>query len=321
MTSGVLPNTVRREEFAQALEAFGAPATPQAQASLQAASPQRVPILPYHFYTIQEGDTASTIAARFGIGLEYLLWNNLELRDGELLPVGKTLIVPIANGIIHHVRYGETLSDIAARYSVTVEVITSWPGNNIVSPDQVVEDQMVFVPDGVPPAPPAPVATPEPTQAPTPTAVLVAAPPPTPPPPPPATPAPTPALAAASVTGLIWPIVGPISSFMDSSHPLGIDIDLFGREGEAIVASTSGTVTFAGGDPCCSYGYYVVIVSPDGIETLYAHLSGIAVSQGQQVSQGEVIGYAGCTGFCTGTHLHFEVIDNGVRVNPLDYLP
>jgi murein DD-endopeptidase MepM/ murein hydrolase activator NlpD len=108
---------------------------------------------------------------------------------------------------------------------------------------------------------------------------------------------------------------------MDASHPLGIDIDLYNNPNAAIGAATSGTVTFAGGSSCCSYGLYVVVVSPDGIETLYAHLSSIAVSAGQQVSQGQLLGYGGCTGYCTGNHLHFEVIDNGVRVNPLSYLP
>ena len=60
---------------------------------------------------------------------------------------------------------------------------------------------------------------------------------------------------------------------------------------------------------------------PTGVETLYAHCSSVAVSVGQQVVQGETVGMAGCTGYCTGTHLHFEVIDNGVRVNPVGYLP
>jgi murein DD-endopeptidase MepM/ murein hydrolase activator NlpD len=87
------------------------------------------------------------------------------------------------------------------------------------------------------------------------------------------------------------------------------------------VAATSGTVVFSGGDPCCSYGYHVIIMSPDGIETVYGHFSSLAVSTGQTVSQGDILGISGCTGYCTGNHLHFEVIDNGVRVNPLDYLP
>jgi murein DD-endopeptidase MepM/ murein hydrolase activator NlpD len=108
---------------------------------------------------------------------------------------------------------------------------------------------------------------------------------------------------------------------MDASHPLGIDIDLFNSPGVGVAAATSGTIIFAGGDPCCSYGLYIIIMSADGIETLYAHLSSIGASVGQDVSQGQIIGNAGCTGYCTGNHLHFEVIDNGVRVNPLDYLP
>ena len=75
---------------------------------------------------------------------------------------------------------------------------------------------------------------------------------------------------------------------MDASHPLGIDIDLYNNPNAPILAATSGVVTFAGGDPCCSYGLHVIIVSPGGIETLYAHLSSINVVQGQQVAQGTV---------------------------------
>jgi murein DD-endopeptidase MepM/ murein hydrolase activator NlpD len=108
---------------------------------------------------------------------------------------------------------------------------------------------------------------------------------------------------------------------MGGGHPLGIDIDGFNLAGAGIAAATEGTVVFAGGNACCSYGLYVVIVSPGGIETLYAHLSSITVSRGEYVSQGQQIGVIGDTGYSTGRHLHFEVIDNGVRVNPMNYLP
>lgn len=316
LTSAVLPRTIRRDEQADALQALSgvapvassvaeAPVTAVAEAGLEAEA-----LTPYVLYAVGEGDTASTIAFAFGIDLQYLLWANPDLRDGELLTIGQVLIVPAGNGILHDVRYGETLSDIAARYGVDVSAILGWASNGITSADQVVEDQLIFVPDGVMPvsALPVPTAVPE-------NPVTVPVPAPVPPPPAPAAPAP------ASVTGLIWPVYGPISSYMDASHPLGIDIDLYNSPGAAIGAATSGTVTFSGGDPCCSYGLYVVLVSPDGIETLYGHLSALYVSAGQVVSQGESLGLAGCTGYCTGTHLHFEVIDNGVRVNPLSYLP
>jgi murein DD-endopeptidase MepM/ murein hydrolase activator NlpD len=118
-----------------------------------------------------------------------------------------------------------------------------------------------------------------------------------------------------------WPISGPISSYFGPSHPLGIDIDLYGRGGAAIGASAPGTVIFAGGDRCCSYGLYVVVQHATGWSTTYAHLSGIAVKVGQQVSTGSTVGFAGSTGYSTGTHLHFEIRRNNVPLNPLDYLP
>jgi murein DD-endopeptidase MepM/ murein hydrolase activator NlpD len=116
---------------------------------------------------------------------------------------------------------------------------------------------------------------------------------------------------------LVWPALGPITSQFGPDHPLGIDI---GQSDGPVVAATDGVVIFAGGDPCCSYGLYAVIQSPDGIATLYAHLDSISVTQGQSVRQGQPLGIVGCTGHCSGTHLHFEVIQDGVRRDPLSYL-
>jgi murein DD-endopeptidase MepM/ murein hydrolase activator NlpD len=312
LRSGVIVNTVRREELAQGLLAYaGQPAAPEADA---AASSDPFAGQSFRLYAVADGDTASAIATRFGIDLQYMLWANPDLLDGELLVVGQMLVIPAGNGILHHTRYGETLSDIADRYGASVDAIMAWPANGLASADALLEGQLIFVPEGTMPIAPVVQPTPIPTAAPD-EEVLVVAPPPAPPP------AAAPPPAPVASTGLMWPVYGPISSYMDASHPLGIDIDLYNNPFAAISAATSGTVTFAGGNPCCSYGLYVVIVSPDGIETLYAHLSSINVSVGQTVTQGDIIANAGCTGYCTGNHLHFEVIDNGVRVNPLDYLP
>ncbi len=87
------------------------------------------------------------------------------------------------------------------------------------------------------------------------------------------------------------------------------------------MAVADGTVTFAGGDPCCSYGYYVIVDHHNGFETLYAHFSKIMVTTGQEVTQGEVLGLGGRTGNATGNHLHFEVHLDGAIVDPLKYLP
>jgi hypothetical protein len=124
-------------------------------------------------------------------------------------------------------------------------------------------------------------------------------------------------LAARAAPRLIWPALGPVTSHYDTTHPLGIDI---GQWQGAIVAATDGVVSFAGGDACCSYGLYVIIESGDGLGTLYAHLNSLAVTEGQRVRQGDLLGEVGCTGTCFGTHLHFEVWLGDVRQNPMQYL-
>jgi murein DD-endopeptidase MepM/ murein hydrolase activator NlpD len=125
----------------------------------------------------------------------------------------------------------------------------------------------------------------------------------------------------SSAAGFIWPASGPISSFFGPNHPLGIDIDLFNNAGSPISAAMGGVVTFAGGNACCSYGYYVVVDHGNGYQTLYAHLSSIGVSVGEVVAQGQYLGAGGSTGYSTGDHLHFEVHLNGSTLNPLNYLP
>jgi len=127
-------------------------------------------------------------------------------------------------------------------------------------------------------------------------------------------------VATPSAAGLIWPVQGPITSPFGPRwggfHP-GIDIGV--PEGTPIHAAAAGTVIYCGWES--GYGNLVVIDHHNGIATAYAHQSRIAVGCNQDVSQGEVIGYSGCTGFCTGPHLHFEVRVNGSPVDPIGYLP
>lgn len=99
----------------------------------------------------------------------------------------------------------------------------------------------------------------------------------------------------------------------------GIDIAAGGVYGQPIVAADSGTVILAGnqGD---GYGNYVIIDHGNGNKTLYGHMSSVAAYTGQQVAQGEVIGYVGSTGNSTGPHLHFEIRVNDVQTDPLGYV-
>lgn len=126
---------------------------------------------------------------------------------------------------------------------------------------------------------------------------------------------------AESTSSLIWPVLGPITTpFVPGDH-YGIDIGQAETPGGAIRAAHDGVVLFAGGNACCGYGYYVTLVGASGIVTLYAHMESFAVVEGQTVRQGDRLGASGCTGRCTGPHLHFEVSEDGVRYDPLLYLP
>lgn len=124
---------------------------------------------------------------------------------------------------------------------------------------------------------------------------------------------------------IAWPLDGPVSSaFGYRIHPIfetrklhtGIDID--GAPGTPIRAASTGIVILA--QTYGGYGNAVVVDHGGGLSTLYAHQSQLAVSSGQVVAEGETIGYVGCTGLCTGPHLHFETRENGVPVDPTKYL-
>lgn len=99
----------------------------------------------------------------------------------------------------------------------------------------------------------------------------------------------------------------------------GIDIASSGISGQSIVASDSGTVVQAG-DNGDGYGNCVIIDHGNGYQTLYGHCSSVAVSYGQYVSQGDTVGYVGSTGNSTGPHLHFEIIYNSNKLNPLKFV-
>ena len=127
--------------------------------------------------------------------------------------------------------------------------------------------------------------------------------------------------------GFVWPLPCSqrvTSRFGNRSDPFtneeryhsGIDIDGYGNEGAPVIAAAAGEVITASYDS--AYGNYVII-DHGGTSTVYAHMSGLNVYEGQQVSQGETIGTVGSTGRATGTHLHFEVYVGDDRVDPAQY--
>ncbi|MBR0208064.1 MAG: peptidoglycan DD-metalloendopeptidase family protein [Oscillospiraceae bacterium] len=129
---------------------------------------------------------------------------------------------------------------------------------------------------------------------------------------------------------LTWPVPGCYrvsSEYGQRVHPItgevgkmhyGMDIDGYGHDGGSIVACDGGVVTTVGYNN--GYGNYIIVDHGNGMQTLYAHMSGTAVSQGTTVGQGETIGYLGATGMATGTHCHVEVFVDGQNVDPSYYL-
>lgn len=119
------------------------------------------------------------------------------------------------------------------------------------------------------------------------------------------------------VAALVWPVSGgSISQYFHAGH---LALDIAAPAGNAVVASAGGLVTFAGW--MNNGGGNVIIVDHGGgIQTVYNHLGGFAIGAGAYVGAGQLIGYVGCSGMCTGPHVHYEVIVGGVIVNPLRYL-
>ena len=255
--------------------------------------PERMPL--YYRYEVQQGDTMSSIAARFGVESKYIDWNNADVIDDvDVLSVGDMLQIPSVPGIVHGVRAGETLTEIALKYDAAVEDIIDFAANGLADPNQLREGSLILVVGGRRLPPPAPSLRPAPLSP-----QLVSRDP--------------------SPFGFIWPLdTISITSWFGPYHPLGIDIN---APYVPVAASAGGRVIFAGGDVCCSYGLYVEIDHGSGYETLYAHLSGIAVQIGEWLEQGQILGLSGTTGRSTGPHLHFELRRNGIVQDPLLFMP
>lgn len=283
-------------------------------AATQAPTPELTPAptpfaQPAYFtYTIQPGDSVSSIAARYGVTDISILQNNPHVSsDPDLLIVGGTLVVPSTDGLVYNVTLGDNLNAIASNYGVDVNSIIDYAPNGLTTPDTVVEGMVLVIP-GVQLAPPEPAA-PQPAQGPLPAAV--------------ANPEPdfggSSAPPVQSFGSYIWPIGGGISTYFSGYHP-GIDIDGYGNYGAPILSAASGTVVLTAWDDY-GYGYHVIVQNDDGTTMQYAHLSDIWVSQGQYVGQGEAVGALGSTGYSTGPHLMFNMYIGGVPVDPLQYLP
>ncbi len=259
-------------------------------------------------YEVSAGDAVFSIAQKYNISPETLLWSNYDVLkdDPHSISVGQNLVIPPTNGILYEWKEGDTLEVVARDFKASVDDILNWSGNRLdLTNPEIEPGDMVMIPNGQRAFQQWVVPT---------YAVGKSG-----------TNASLPGGCEVSGPGLygggffIWPANNHYLSGNDfwSGH---LAIDIATATGAPIYAADSGVVVFAGWDSN-GYGNVVMIDHQNGYHTLYAHLSSLNVRCGQSAAQGNVIGYGGSTGNSTGPHLHFEVRYLGGFLNPWTVLP
>jgi len=227
-------------------------------------------------YTVQAGDTLSSIANAHRISAETILSVN-ELKDASMIRVGQNLVILPTEGILHVVKDGDTVSKISQTYKSKQEEIIAI--NDLKNQSDIYIGDILIVPGGVVPKKVASASsnTTSPSAS---------------------------SQKPVASSYFIFPAEGEISQRLHYYNA----IDIANKCGTPVYASAGGTIQKTGYDKTA--GNYVRILHENGVITFYGHLSRIAVSLGQKVSQGTQLGNIGNTGYTigpTGCHLHFEV--------------
>lgn len=242
-------------------------------------------------YVVTQGDTLSSIASKFDISLNTLLWAN-SLTSKSLIKAGDKLVILPVSGILHSVKSGDTISQVAKTYKGNIDTILAF--NNISNPENIYIGDILIIPDGVKPTnsyQPAPANTP------------------------------------LADSYFICPVAGGCHITQGLHFYNAIDFSN-GKCGEVIYAAAAGTILKINLTNSTSkyalngYGNHMTILHPNGVVTYYGHVSAVLVDVGDTVSQGQPIALMGGkpgtpgAGNSTGCHLHFGV--SGAR-NPFSY--
>jgi murein DD-endopeptidase MepM/ murein hydrolase activator NlpD len=266
-------------------------------------------------YIVQKGDHLFGISEKFGIKPETLLWSNYDVLEDNPhgLKEGQELNIPPVDGTMYTWHAGDGLNGVADFFGVTPQDIVDWPGNDLdpgidLSNPTIEPGTLLMIPGGRREL--VTWSAPRITRSNPAVAKLLG-----------------PGACGSVYDGpvgsssFVWPTPGRTISgyhYDPSFHPA---IDIGGSTGSAIYGSDSGVVVYSGWNDW-GYGLVIVLDHGNGWQTLYAHLSQINVVCGQAVFQGNIIGLMGCTGNCSGPHLHFEMMhDVYGKVNPLNFLP
>jgi len=262
-------------------------------------------------HKVKDGESYDDLAARYNVEVESIKLSNLDTIDyyQDDPPEGETLRIPDINGVLIKIDEDDTLDKImddllnGSRLDV-IEI------NNLRGPEYALDPgEFILVPDGRIDPPPKPVTATSPSASYSPYVPV-------------SIPIPSPSEAVLRGVQFVDPLFGcggyGYSRGFSSWHP-GVDLTKGG--GCWIRAAASGTVTYAGWANG-GQGFMVRIDHGNGVQTEYFHGDGrFNVQAGQAVGQGDQIMYMGCTGFCTGTHLHLTMKLDGILIDPAPYVP
>lgn len=225
-------------------------------------------------YVVRKGDNPEQIAEMFDVTANTILWAN-DLKKGEKLKEGETLIILPVSGVKHTVLKGQTLKGVAKLYKVDISEIASY--NDIEEDTKIAIGDELIIPGAE-----LEVETIAPKKK-----------------------APSYFASNSKASGGYY--IKPIPCRLTQGPHDRFAVDMSCGAGTPIKAAASGKILFAKYGWNGAFGNLIIIQHPNGTQTFYAHQSKFAVSQGDYVSQGQIIGYVGNTGRSTGPHLHFEV--------------
>jgi murein DD-endopeptidase MepM/ murein hydrolase activator NlpD len=247
-------------------------------------------------YTVLPGDTISTIAQEFDITVSTILWEN-NLSVYSIIRPGDSLSILPISGISHTVAKGESLNSIAKKYKISDQEILDM--NKLADASVISVGQKLIIPGGTKIN--YPEYKPKVYTGLSAIKDIVGR-----------------QKSAKPLAGnkMNWPTVGyRITQYYSWRHTA---VDIANKIGTSIYAADSGVIEFIGWGK--GYGNQIVIDHGGGKKTRYAHLSKFYCEKGETVSKGESIAAMGSTGWSTGPHLHFEVMINGTKYNPLNYI-
>ncbi len=229
-------------------------------------------------YVVRSGDTVSQVATMFDVSVDTILAAN-DMKKGEKLKEGDILLILPISGLEHTVTKGDTLKGIATKYKIDIEDILD--ANHLETDAKLIVGEKILVPGAHMLNETKPKSTNN-----------IAS------------------KGSSKVPSVVGYFVNPVPSAIKSRgvKPGHKGVDLAAPTGTKIRASAGGVVLIARNGYNGGFGNYVVVQHPNGVKTLYGHMSKLGTSPGATVSRGETIGYVGNTGRSTGPHLHFEVI-------------